>query len=279
VHILGAGSDQAEQDQSILWGFLCGRDENDHKRKSSNQSGFDLLSSRRKIFNPVNTLDEFSASSTRITAPSPASTRLRFRHIPLTVPTLDLGKLRENLDISVLSMRHKLFTFRQADFQEKVGRLSLTIGIPNTLYNLELIPFWKFFFTKLGYRVYTSAARDELMEKGKEIAGAEFCTPISYWHGHVADLSAHADYLFLPQMFREGESKESRFYCYYSNYAVALARNNRRLEIENRCITPLISFTSPAIDNVQQIYASLPQELKLLQTPGEILEAYTQALR
>ncbi len=261
-------------EDSILWGFMCGRDENDRKRKSANHSGFDLLSSRRKIFNPVNTLDEFAADS-------PASGRRKSLHMPVSIPTLDLSleKLRENLDLSVLSMRHKLFTFRQADVTEKVGRLSLTIGIPSTLYNLELIPFWKFFFTKLGYRVYTSPARQALMEKGKEIAGAEFCTPISYWHGHVADLSAHADYLFLPQMFREGENKESRFYCYYSNYAVALARNNRRLEIENRCITPLISFSSPAIDNVQQIYASLPQELKLLQTPGELSEAYTQALR
>ncbi len=276
VYALQAGDEQAD---SILWGFLCGRDENDHKRKSSNHSGFDLLSSRRKIFNPVNTLDEFAAASLDAAAPAPASTRPRFRRIPLSVPTLDLGKLRENLDLSVLSMRHKLFTFRQADFTEKVGRLSLTIGIPNTLYNLELVPFWKFFFTKLGYRVYSAPAREALMEKGKEIAGAEFCTPIAYWHGHVADLSAHADYLFLPQMFREGENKDARFYCYYSNYAVALVRNNRRLNIENRCITPVISFSSPAIDNVQQIYASLPQELKLLQTPGQIREAYTQALR
>ena len=27
------------------------------------------------------------------------------------------------------------------------------------------------------------------MAKGKEIAGAEFCAPMAYWHGHVHDLS------------------------------------------------------------------------------------------
>jgi len=183
------------------------------------------------------------------------------------------------MDLSLLSVRHKLFTIRQADFQEKVGRISQTIGIPNTLYNLEFISFWKFFFTKLGYHVYISSSKEVFMDKGKEIAGAEFCTPISYWHGHIQDLSDHSDYLFLPQMLSEEENGKPKFYCYYSNYAVVLVRDNRMLPIENRCITPMISFSSPSIDNIQQIYASLPQELKLIQTPDEIREAYTQALR
>ena len=261
------------QDDSILWGFLCGRDESDNKRKSSNRSGFDLLSSRRRIFNPVSNPEEEFAPLSSEKSKSPL--------ITFNVPTIDLSleKLRESLDLSLLSMRHKLFTIRQADFQEKVGRISLTIGIPNTLYNLEFFPFWKFFFTKLGYHVYSPSSKDHFMEKGKEIAGAEFCTPISYWHGIVHDLSNHSDYLFLPQMLREEENSKPKSYCYYSNYAVALLQNNRMLAFENRSITPIISFSSPAIDNIQQIYASLPQELKLLQTPDEIKEAYTQALR
>ena len=51
----------------------------------------------------------------------------------------------------------------------------------------------------------------------------------------------------------------------------------RSVNRDGRAISPLIDFSKPAIDNVQQIYESLPQALKLVQTPGEIREAYLQA--
>ena len=38
-------------DETIVWGYLCGRDEMDSHPKSLNKSGFDLLSSRRKVLN------------------------------------------------------------------------------------------------------------------------------------------------------------------------------------------------------------------------------------
>ena len=97
------------------------------------------------------------------------------------------------------------------------------------------------------------------MEKGKEIAGAEFCAPFSYWHDHVQNLSRRSDYLFLPHMLQGTESGGSKFYCYYSNYAVSLLQNTKTLELENKCISPIIDFSRPAINNVQQIYESLPQ--------------------
>ncbi len=258
-------------DESILWGFMCGRDEADRKRKSTNQSGFDLLSNRRRIFNPANHLeDELEGSPGDM--PKHRLALLNGHGIDLS-----LDKLRENLDVGLLTLRHRLFALRQSDFQEAPGRLAITIGIPNTLYNLELVPFWRYFFMKLGYRVKVSSARDDFVDKGREITGAEFCTPISYWHGHIRDLSQGCDYLFLPQMIQEGDNRNPKVYCYYSNYAVALAQNIRQLGIEQRCITPLINFSGPAIQNLQRIYECLPQELKLLQTPGEMREAYTQA--
>ena len=60
---------------------------------------------------------------------------------------------------------------------------------------------------------------------------------------------------------------------------MALLQNSKTLNLENNCISPHIDFSKPAIHNVQQIYGSLPQDLKLVQTPGEIREAYIQAWR
>ena len=259
------------ENDSVLWGFLCGRDETDNRPKAANQSGFDLLSSRRHIFNPAYHPKE---------APEHAPDETP-RFLPLELPPLNLDlsldRLKEQLGLNVLNLRHRFFAFTQEDYQERKERLQITIGIPNTLYLLDYLPFWELFFRKLGYQVAASTSRAGFMEKGKEIAGADFCAPIAYWHGAVADLSSRADYVFLPQLFQESELSKPKSYCYYSNYAAALVRNVRALGIEHQCLTPSIDFTQPAIQNVQQIYASLPEALKLLQTPSEIQEAFVQA--
>jgi predicted CoA-substrate-specific enzyme activase len=251
---------------SIVWGFLCGREEADTRRKPANPAGFDLLGSRRRIFNPSATEGAAGAH------PPPGIEAGMGLEIELA-----LTRLKENFELNLLNVRHKLFAFGREELPGSQEKGIITIGIPAALYMLEYLPFWKLFFGKLGYRVYVSPARKEMLGKGAEIAGAEFCAPLSYWHGHVLDVSRHADYLFLPVMLDEGNAGETKFYCYYSNYAVALLRNNVALGPEQRYIAPYIDFSGPAIHNVQQIYESLPRELRYIQTPGEIQESYKQA--
>jgi predicted CoA-substrate-specific enzyme activase len=260
-------------DQSVMWGFMCGRDESSTRRKSTNQSGFDLLSSRRRIFNPLRKIDAESANQADKTPISLAE-----ESKPLDID-LSFARLKEGFELNLLKLRHKLFTYGQEEIQGLKEDNKITIGLPNALYMLELLPFWQLFFRELGYKVQLSSAKATLMEKGKEIAGAEFCAPISYWHGHVQDLSNRSDYLFLPHMLQGEKHGGSKFYCYYSNYAVSLLQNIKTLDLENKCITPIIDLSNPAINNVQQIYESLPQELKFVQTPGEIRDAYIQAWR
>ncbi len=259
-------------DDSIMWGFLCGRDESSNTRKSSNQSGFDLLSSRRRVFNPSK-----SRTDERATQSKPQKSIMD--DLKLIDFDLSFDKLKQSLELNLLNLRHKMFAIGQDELQGIKEKNEITIGIPGTLYMFEFLPFWKLFFKKLGYSVKVTPARGDLFEKGNEIVGAEFCAPISYWHGHVQHLSDRADYLFLPHMFEGGETGESKFYCYYSNYAVALVQNLPGLNLENKCISPVIDFSKPAIHNIRQIYESLPQALKLIQTPGEMHEAYTQAWR
>jgi predicted CoA-substrate-specific enzyme activase len=252
-------------DESIVWGFLCGREEADTVRRPANPAGFDLLSSRRRIFDPKETQGVAGTAPPRIEGGMGVEIELA------------LTRLKESFELNLLNVRHKLFAFGQEELPAGRGKGSITIGIPATLYLLECLPFWKLFFTKLGYRVYVSPPSGELLGKGTEIAGAGFCAPLSYWHGHVKDVSRHADYMFLPVMLNGGDPGLPKCYCYYSNYAVALLRNNGSLRLEMRCIAPLIDFSKPAIDNVQQIYESLPRELRFIQTPGDIQEAYNHS--
>ena len=257
-------------DETIVWGYLCGRDEMDSQPKSLNISGFDLLSSRRKILNPGVIVNEITSEDTQ----KPFLDELKALEFDFS-----FDKIKQSFGLNLLNLRHKLFATNQDEILPGKEKNEIKIGIPNTLYLQEFIPFWKFFFNNLGYSVIVSSPKPDLLKKGKEISGAEFCTPISYWHGHVHDLIDRVDYIFLPHMFQGGDTDDPKFYCYYSNYAIALLQNNKSLVLKNKNISPIIDFSKPAIYNIQEIYENLPHELKFIQTPNEIKEAFNQAWR
>src|SRR5512139_615392 len=79
---------------------------------------------------------------------------------------------------------------------------SAEIGIPRILYFHEMLPFWKTFFTKLGYRVVLSdPTHKELIRKGVENVVAETCFPIKVSHGHVLNLLERGvKRIFLPSI-------------------------------------------------------------------------------
>ncbi|MDZ7332722.1 MAG: acyl-CoA dehydratase activase [candidate division KSB1 bacterium] len=294
-------------DEDIVWGYLCGRDESSDGFIPRQKSRFDLLSQRRRILNPAPALRQLNPeiAEKKLTNLLEELKRInlsdslekikqidldllqdklkdlnlnalldKLKQLNLNIP---LGKLKQLIDLNLLSLRHRIFTLQQEDIQPTKAKNEITIGIPNTLYVIEYAPFWELFFKKLGYTVKLSMARSEFLENGKEIAGAEFCAPLCYWHGHVKQLSESVDYLFLPHSFEGGDPSNPKFYCYYSNYAVALVQNIEALQLKDRCIAPIIDFSRPAIYNVQQLYESLPAALKLIQTPTEIQKAYTEA--
>jgi len=282
-------------DGDVVWGYLCGRDDSDNSRKTKKKSGFNLLSNRRKVFNAGNLIEEkisfqFEKEKKSIIA---AFKRLnldisleklkqihfsisldKIKHLNLDVP---IDKLKQSFSMNVLELRHRIYAFTQEEIQSTKEKIESTIGIPNALYLLEFVPFWQLFFKKLGHNVIISRSDAEFIEKGKEIAGAEFCAPIAYWHGHVHNLCKNSDYMFLPHMFQNGDADVPKLYCYYSNYAVALVQNIEELNLKAKCIAPIIDFTRPTMYNIRQFYESLPHDLKLIHTPSEIRKAYVEA--
>jgi predicted CoA-substrate-specific enzyme activase len=86
--------------------------------------------------------------------------------------------------------------------EEKLPADAPEIGIPRILYFHEMSPFWRAFFTELGYRVVLSdATHKELIRKGVENVVSETCFPIKVSHGHVLNLlEKGVKRIFLPSI-------------------------------------------------------------------------------
>ena len=87
------------------------------------------------------------------------------------------------------------------DYDEQKNKGGISIGIPRelVLYYQEF-PFWRTFFTELGFQVVLSKKTDRaLISKSLEVLNSETCLPIEVVHGHILDLlNKDVDYVFSP---------------------------------------------------------------------------------
>jgi predicted CoA-substrate-specific enzyme activase len=87
------------------------------------------------------------------------------------------------------------------DYDENTNKGSVSIGIPRELmlYYQEF-PFWRTFFTELGFQVVLSKHTDrKLVSRSLEMLTSETCFPISVVHGHIVDLlERNVDHVFIP---------------------------------------------------------------------------------
>jgi predicted CoA-substrate-specific enzyme activase len=101
-----------------------------------------------------------------------------------------------------------------------------SLGYPYALQGVEELPLWKHFFDKLDIPLVTTESLTQAIAIGKKESGAEFCAPLTAFHGHVRSLCGKADYLFLPVYleYKEADApKRVRKYCYYTQYDASLA--------------------------------------------------------
>lgn len=95
----------------------------------------------------------------------------------------------------------------------------LKIGIPRVLEFWDSIPFWKAFFTSLGFEVvFSSPSSSRLFQKGLSTVPSDtVCFPAKLAHGHVRDLlEKKVDRIFMPMMIRipkENRTAEGNHVC------------------------------------------------------------------
>ncbi|MDZ4164817.1 MAG: acyl-CoA dehydratase activase, partial [Smithellaceae bacterium] len=173
----------------------------------------------------------------------------------------------------LIKERAKVFRVgrRTASFKQQVK-----IGIPDALYLAEEMPLWRHFFSNLGVETLTSGDYKNAVKSGKKIAGAEFCTPLAAFFGHVQYLADKCDYIFLPVYLEATEHQEDayRYFCYCTQFAATLAMGIKNLPLKNKAIMPVISHRS------FQSRIELFSQLKPIIAAGywEIYNAYEAAL-
>jgi predicted CoA-substrate-specific enzyme activase len=114
----------------------------------------------------------------------------------------DVIKRTKGPNIPDLFEEREKMLFASYEGEKTLSLNAPEIGIPRILYFHEMFPFWKAFFTELGYRVVLSdATNKELIRKGVENVVAETCFPIKVSHGHVLNLlEKEVKRIFLPSI-------------------------------------------------------------------------------
>ena len=116
----------------------------------------------------------------------------------------------------LLAMRERLL-FTKPEKSAKTG--AMRIGIPRALEFWNSAPFWKVFFSELGFEVVFSApSSTRLFEDSLRFVPSDtVCFPAKLAHGHVEDLAAKGvDRIFMPMMIKipkENESARSVHSC------------------------------------------------------------------
>ncbi|MCX7842602.1 MAG: acyl-CoA dehydratase activase-related protein [Clostridia bacterium] len=78
--------------------------------------------------------------------------------------------------------------------------MSITIGIPRSLYYYKFYPLWNTFFEELGAKVVVSDHTSKyILDQGVKSCVDEACLPVKIFHGHVLNLKDRVDCLFIPR--------------------------------------------------------------------------------
>jgi predicted CoA-substrate-specific enzyme activase len=114
----------------------------------------------------------------------------------------DVIKRTKGSNIPDLFEEREKMLFAPYEGEENLPPHAPEVGIPLILFFHEMFPFWKAFFTELGYRVVLSdKTNKELIRKGVENVVAETCFPIKVSHGHVLNLLGKGvKRIFLPSI-------------------------------------------------------------------------------
>ena len=160
----------------------------------------------------------------------------------------DVIKRTKGSAIPDLFEEREKMLFAPYEGEEKLPSNAPEIGIPRILYFHEMFPYWKAFFTELGYRVILSdVTNKELIRKGVENVVAETCFPIKVSHGHVLNLlEKGVKQIFLPSIVNLKASHleiPNSAACPYAQsfpYAVPSSIDFKRINV--KILQPILHF-------------------------------------
>jgi len=239
--------------EEIGFGYLCGREDHDRKPATSKDRNSPLAVREKILFGAI-------------------------------LPERKRADLAEMAAQTLREVRWKLLEWKELlaearpESAETRSAREVRIGLPRSLNYWDTLPLWWRFFRKLGFHPVLSVGKKERVVEGKSLAQAEFCGPIAAFHGHVAELLKSCDFVFLPTFFRNGIGSWNKHYCYYSNYAPALVRNNPHWTTDTRFIAPELDLSGEEDEIARAIHRSLPEGLRTRISAVDLERAYVEAL-
>jgi predicted CoA-substrate-specific enzyme activase len=160
----------------------------------------------------------------------------------------DVIKRTKGSAIPDLFEEREQMLFAPYEGEERLPANAPEIGIPRILYFHEMSPFWRAFFTELGYRVVLSdATNKELIRKGVENVVSETCFPIKVSHGHVLNLlEKGVKKIFLPSIVNlkpsHSEIPNSSACPYAQSFPYAIPSSIDFKKSEVRMLQPILHF-------------------------------------
>ena len=145
--------------------------------------------------------------------------------------------------------------------KKEIHEAAPLVGIPAALQIFEELPMWEHFFNSLGIKTISSVNEKDVIERGKKFSGAEFCAPVTAFHGHVRSLINKCDILFLPIHIEGEKDKEKpnrmRKFCYYTQFTSIVASLTKKNGKRISSLMPLISHRQNPLLTKAELYGAL----------------------
>ncbi|MFC2151076.1 acyl-CoA dehydratase activase, partial [Bacteroidota bacterium] len=179
-----------------------------------------------------------------------------------------------NKEFNLIVERKKILSEKQK------FKYDVVIGLPASLNLFEELILWKRFLNNLSIRTITSENFTDSLKTGKRIAGAEFCAPVDSMFGHAAYLANKVDYIFIPVFLESREKPKDtvRNFCYYTQFSSSLIYSLKDMDIQKKCLSPLIDFNKGSYYSALQLLKCLKPILKNDLNYFEVSKAYDEAV-
>ncbi|VAV84764.1 Activator of 2-hydroxyglutaryl-CoA dehydratase [hydrothermal vent metagenome] len=156
------------------------------------------------------------------------------------------------------------------------------IGLPRILMVYEFYPFWKAFFSELGYKIKLSSPTNKsIISDGLEKTVTETCFPVKVAHGHIKELmDKGVKRIFVPSVIDMNNSRGVQGHgilCPYIQSMPYIARSSFDFDDEGvELMAPIIHFNQ-SIDYVRKEFHAMSRMLE--RTKGAITKALDAAYK
>ncbi|MFP4551210.1 MAG: acyl-CoA dehydratase activase-related protein, partial [Spirochaetales bacterium] len=243
-------------EEEVAFGFLCGRDYETASFVSANKAGFDLAAARRKIERAVARPKRGEPIVAELD-PDESRFFVQVGRRADDIKNAFVGFVESTSDRvgrAVTQQQSRSHSLRP--IEPTAPRRVPTLGVPAGLHLAEEHHYFQRVFAELGIPTRSSAGAEDVVAVGKKLEGAEFCSPVAAFHGHVEKMLETADLVFVPVVLeRDDTGERRRSYCYYTQFTSSMLTGVVPPEERNRLVSPVLYGVG--IDPAAELYQAL----------------------